>query len=312
MLARLSAISLVLFALCAAPLARAQDPAISIPARIEQGSCSKVPSFKPTLDGKPARVSTKMGPGSDQIILIVLDLTGSLSRIDAAEQALTADISKMPKNTWIGLLRAQDGLHVLADPSPNREKVIHDINSLTTTGTPGFLQTVRMALSLANGMVRKSRARVAVFYLTDGSIYSYQEDYTDPVVNPSDHNDLSRRFPDVLINEKISKLKRHISSLEAPLFVVQLHYRGDNLDEAYQNGIESLANATGGEAVMCRSLAEVPQVISNMFHEIRNTWRLTLAVPPKSRGHVQVGLRAYCGSGDLQISWRTHFHLKGE
>lgn len=309
---RLSTISLVFFVLIAAVRVRAQADDIAIPARIEQTHCSSALKFKPTLDGRPAHVSTKMGPGSDQIILVVLDLTGNLSRIDAAEKALTTDISKLPKNDWVGLLRSQNGLHVLVDPTPNRQKVISTINSLSITGTPGLLGTVRLALSLANGMVQKSSARVSVLYITDGSIYAYQQDYTNPVVNPSDTNDLSRAFPDVLIDEKISKLQRHIDSLQAPLFVVQLHYRQGTLDEAYQNGLETLANATGGYSAMCHSLAEIPQVISTMFNQIKSTWRLNVAVPAKAHGHVQVGMRAFCGDGNLQVSWRTHFRVKGE
>lgn len=312
MLGRLATISVVLFMLSAVSLASAQTDDIAIPARIEQDHCQSAPKFKSTLDGKPARVRTKMGPGSDQIILVVLDLTGNLSRIEAAKKALTANISSLPKNTWVGLLRAQDGLHVLADPSPDRQEVINEINSLTATGTPGLLGTVRMALSLANGMVQKSTARVSVLYITDGSIYDYQADYTDPVINPSDRNDLSRAFPDVLIDEKISKLKRHVGSLQAPLFVIQLHFRQNTLDEAYQNGLESLANATGGAAAMCHSLSEIPQVISTMFDQIKATWRLNVKVPAKTHGHVQVSLRAFCGDGGLPLSWRTHFHLKGE
>ena len=43
--------------------------------------------------------------------------------------------------------------------------------------------------------MRKSPVRVSVLYITDGSIYSYREDYTNPVINESDPHDLSRRFP---------------------------------------------------------------------------------------------------------------------
>ena len=96
------------------------------------------------------------------------------------------------------------------------------------------------------------------------------------------------------------------------MFVVHLHYRHDRLDDAYQNGLETLARATGGEAYVCRSLAEIPQVISNMFARITAAWRVTLTVPPKTHGHVQIGLNASCGGGDLQLSWRSRFQLKGE
>jgi von Willebrand factor type A domain len=307
-----SILCMALLVVSGAAIAQAPAPDFSIPAHIQKSNCSDAPRFKPTLNGKPASVRTELGPSSDQVILVVFDLTGDLSSIEDAEQAAIAEISKLPSNAWVGVLRAQDGLHVLADPTPNRQKVTDIIKSLSSSGTPGLLETVRAALSLADAMIRKSPVRVSVLYITDGSIYSYREDYTDPVINPSDTHDLSRRFRDVLINEKISKLERHISSLEAPLFVVQLHYRQNDLDQAYQNGLESLSTTTGGEAALCHSLSEIPQVVSTMFDRIKTTWRLNLAVPAKTHSHLQVGLSASCGTQDVQVAWRTHFRLKEE
>jgi hypothetical protein len=186
------------------------------------------------------------------------------------------------------------------------------ITSLSSSGTPGLLETVRASLTLADAMIRKSPVRVSVLYITDGSIYSYREDYTDPVINPSDKHDLSRRFRDVLINEKISKLERHIRSLEAPLFVVHLHYRHNGLDIAYQNGLDTLAKNTGGMTVICRSIPEIPQAISETFARITSVWNLILSVPPKDHHDLQVGLKASCGNGGLQLSWRPHFRPKVE
>lgn len=310
-----SAIPLLLLAVSGIGVARAQTtgPGVAIPVRLGETQCSNNLKFRPTMNGKPVHIRAEMGPKSDQVILIVFDLTGNLSRINAAKQTVEADISKLPPNTWVGVMRSQNGLHVLADPTNNHVKLTHIIQSLTSTGTPGLLETVRATLTLADAMIRKSPVRVDVLYITDGSIYNYQEDYTDPVINPSDHHDLSRRFRDGLINAKIAKLKRHINSLEAPLYVVQLHYRQNGLDQAYQNGLDSLARATGGEALACHSLSDIPTVINSLFHEIRSTWRLNLAVPSKSRGHLQVGLSAYCGDRDIhQIAWRAHFHMKQE
>ena len=57
-----------------------------------------------------------------------------------------------------------------------------------------MLGTVPSALGLADALLRKAPVRVSVLYLTDGGIYSYREDYTNPVINQSDPHDLSRRF----------------------------------------------------------------------------------------------------------------------
>ncbi len=302
----------LLVALSSASFLSGQTSAVSFSAWVDGGACPGVPKFETTLNGRPASVQTKLGPASNQIILIVFDLSGNLARIEAAKKAVIANISKLPRNAWIGLLRAQDGLNVLVDPTPNRQKVIDVIRSLSPIGTPGLLGTVRTALSLADTMNRKYPVRVSVFYITDGSIYSYREDYTDPVINPSDHNDLSRLFPDVLINEKISKLVRHIDALQAPLFVVQLDYRQDTLDMAYQNGLETLTRTTGGEAAICHSIDEIPQLISRIFARITSAWWLTLPVPARAPKQLQIGLSASCGQGNLQLSWRSHFRLKGK
>jgi hypothetical protein len=307
-------LALVLLSAFGNAVARAQTkPDFSIPVWIDKGDCTKPPKFEPTLNGKPVPVSGQMSPASDQVILVVFDLTGDLSRIEDAKQAVTGDVSKLPRNIWVGVLRDQDGLHVLADPGPNRQKVIDAIHSLSVSGTPGLLETLRPALMLADSMIQKSPVRVAVLYVTDGSVYDYREDYTDPVINPSDDQDLSRRFRDVLINEKISKLVGHISFLEAPLFVVHLYYRQNRLDLAYQSGLDTLAKNTGGETVICHSTAEIPQAISHIFARITSAWRLNLAVAPKSHSYLQVGMRVACGSSSgLQLSWRPRFRLKGE
>ncbi|HLY59652.1 MAG TPA: hypothetical protein VKV95_02685 [Terriglobia bacterium] len=303
------AIPVVLFALASSNI-YAQTSNVSVPAWIETNNCAPAPQFDASVNGKPVPVTAQLGPASDQVILIVLDLTSDPMLVEAAKQALIAEISKLPANAWVGLLRAQDGLHVLADPSADRRPLIEAIKSLSNSGEPGLLETVQGSLSLADGITRKSPVRVSVLYITDGSIYSYREDYTNPVINQSDPHDLSRTFPEMLIKDKISKLVEDISSLQAPLFVVHLNYGRDRLNEAYQNGLETLADATGGRSEICHSIAEIPEGIAAMFARISSAWRLTLAVPTKIHSNIQIHLSAQCSDEELRISWRTHFHPK--
>jgi hypothetical protein len=305
-----SALPAVLFAVCTISTLHAQTASVSIPAWIETNNCALPPKFEAELNGKRVPVTAQLGPSSDQVILVVLDLTGDLSLIEAAKQALIAEISKLPQNAWVGLLRTQDGLHVLADPGTDRQPLIDAIRSLSNSSEPGLLETVPSALALADAILRKSPVRVSVLYITDGSIYSYRADYTNPVINASDPHDLSRVFPDALITDKISKLVEDDSSLEAPLFVVHLNYRRDRLNVAYQNGLDTLADATGGRSDVSRSVAEIPEAISAMFARISSAWRLTLALPSKIHYNIQIHLSAPCGDGDLRISWRTHLRPK--
>ena len=300
----------VLFAACAVGTLHAQTASVSIPAWIETNDCAFPPKFEATLNGKSVPVTAQLGPGSDQVILVVLDLTGDLSLIDTAKQALIAEVSKLPSNAWVGLLRTQGGLRVLADPGANRQPLLEAIRSLSNSSEPGLLETVQSALSLADGILRASPVRVSVLYITDGSIYGYREDYTNPVINESDPHDLSRRFPEALINAEISRLVDDTSSLEAPLFVIHLNYRRDRLNAAYQNGLGAVAEATGGRSDICRSVAEIPEAVSAMFARICSAWRLTLALPARIHYNIQIHLSAPCGDGDLRISWRTHFRPK--
>jgi len=299
-----------LVAVCTLTTLQAQTANVSIPAWVEANDCSKPPKFEAALNGRAVHVTAQLGPNSDEVILVVLDLTGDLTLVEAAKNALVAELSKLAPNAWVGLLRTQDGLHVLADPSASHQPLTDAVRSLSNSTEPDLLETVQPALELADGLMRKSPVRVAVLYITDGSIYGYREDYTNPVINESDPHDLSRRFPEALINAKISKLVEASSSLEAPLFVVHLNYRRDRLNIAYQNGLETLADATGGKGDICRSVAEVPEAISAMFARISSAWRLTLALPARIHYNVQIHLSAPCGDEDLRMSWRTRLRPK--
>lgn len=290
----------------------AQPPVnrVSIPVWIESEEPAPAPKFEATLNARTAGINSQLGPESDQIILLVLDLTGDPAYIDPAREALASEISKLPRNTWVALLRAQDGLHVLADPGPDRHPVLQEIANLGNSGHPGLLETVQPALTLADGMLHKAPVRVSVLYITDSNIYNYREDFTNPVINQSDPHDLSRRFPEALIEEKIARLTDAAATLEAPLFVVHLHDRGNRMNRAYENGLQSLAVSTGGQANICRSVAEIPESITAVFARIASQWRLTLTVPPKVHGLGYVRLTGRSGETELRLSWRNRLETK--
>lgn len=295
--------------LCLWSVARAQELRFSVPAWIE-GANAMAPKFEAALNGRTAAISAQLGPSSDQLILIVLDVTGDPSYVEPARQALESEISRLPRNAWVALLRAQDGLHVLADPAPGRQAAIDAIQNLPNSGNPGLLETVQEALTLADKLILSAPVRVSVLYITDSNIYNYREDYTNPVINQSDPHDLSRRFPEALVEEKISKLTDAAASLEASLFVVHLHDRTDRINRAYENGLDTLAEATGGREDVCRSLAEIPEAIAGAFARIAAGWQLTLTVPPRVHGLAQLRLSGKSGDEELRLSSRTHLEAQ--
>ncbi|MGH9593921.1 MAG: hypothetical protein ACRD5L_12580 [Bryobacteraceae bacterium] len=294
----------------AAPVPPPKQTSVRIPVWIDGEAPAPPPQFEALLNNKTAPVIAARGPGSDEVILVVLDVTGDISLIDPARQALISEIGKLPVNCWVGLLRYQDGLHVLADPSPDRKKAIDEIQLLTPSGKPGLLETVDKALALADSMARKSGARIAVLYITDSDIHNYREDYTNPVVNQSDPHDLSRRFPEALVQEKISKLQEAISALQPPLFIVHLTNWSSRLNQAYQNGLKVLTDSVAGETVVCRSVAEIPDAIHRMCARIDSGWSVTVALPPKPKENLQVKIAAKSGDRELKLVWRQRLTLK--
>jgi hypothetical protein len=262
-----------------------------------------------TLNGRPAAISQVLDPSSDIVILLVLDVTGDISLVDMAKRALIAEVRELPKNAWIGLLRAQDGLSVIADPTPDRKTIADAILALPATGKAGLIDTLVPVAAIADGIERKSHVRVAVLYVTDSSIYNYREDFTNPVINTSDPHDLSRRFPERLIFEKVSSLESQISSDEAPVFVVHLRRRTDRMNQAYQNGLKILSEFTAGYSLFCQSDAEIPDAIQKVFGYIRSSWFLSLRLPKQVPAAVQVRLKLP-KQDEAHVAYRAHLRMK--
>lgn len=255
------------------------------------------------IEDRAAKVLRAKGPGDDLILLLVLDMVGDLSRVDPARQALAGRIAELPASAWAAILRSQDGLRVLADPTPDRNNAIQAIQGAQISGRAGLLETIEPAAALATGLVQKTAVRVAVLYVSDSDIQNYREDYTNPVINPSDYRDLSRRFPEGLVREKTSKLAGALSAYDAPVFIVHLAFLRDRLNEAYQNGLQSLADATGGSASFCRSAADIPGEIGLAFQRIQSHWAIDVETPESLPRTFSVEL----ANGDVPMRYRTRF-----
>jgi len=258
------------------------------------------------LNGAPARVLRMQGPGDDLLLLLVLDLVEDLAPIDLARKAMISAARKLPPNTFVGLLRAQDGLRVLLDPSPDRDAFADAVNALPVSGRAGLLDTAETASTLADSILGKASVRVAICYVTDSNIYNYREDFTNPSINPSDYRDLSRRFNEGLVRERISRLLAKLAAHRAPLFVVHLDYRTDRLNEAYQSGLLQIATATGGNAVFCRSNVEIPSAVEKMIETVASHYSVELALPEQAGPVLLVSLECE----NLPLSYRTRFQLK--
>ena len=307
---------LLLLLLCLASLVasppRPRTTRIRIPLWLESnGDSGNEPAtkdFSATLDGETARVVDVKCPQDDLILLLVLDLSsGDLTVLDPARQALIAELRKLSPKTYVGLLRSQDGLQVLADPTADRDKIVGAIEQQSMSGKAGLLTTMDMIGSIADSMLKKSPVRVAILYITDGDVRNYREDFTNPVINSSDFNDMSRRFPETLVQEKIAKLEAGLAAQQAPIFIAELNSRTDRLNEAYFNGLKQLADTTAGAAVFSRSSTEIADTIQKGFATAVSHYSLTLALPDHVSSRLQIHITA--SESNRILSYRTRLAL---
>lgn len=262
-------------------------------------------SFTAKLDGNPAKVLRVQGPSDDLVVMLVLDLSGEPTLIDAARESLIEEIAKLPANQWVGVMKAQDSLQAVVDPTGDREKVNAAIRGYSATGKAGLLTTVESVAGLGTRLMDRSGVRVAILYVTDSNIYNYREDYTNPVINASDSRDLSRRFPDQLVKDKMQTISDQLARFEAPLYVVQLNYLADPINEAYRQGVLQLAVESGGTGAFCRSRGEIAAAVEATLKNASQHWSVAVELKTQKTRSVMVNLQ----NGDRDIQNRERFAL---
>ena len=269
--------------------------------------------IKATVDGGPAEVVAVAGPAEGLILMLVLDLSEDVTLAQRANSALLDQLEGLPPQVHVALLRAQDGLRVIQDPTLDRSAIRAAIESLNISGRAGLLDSIGTATAIADSILAKSAVRAAILYVSDSDVTNYRQDFTNPVINSSDAGDLSRKFPEALIQEEISKVDANLARSLAPVFVVHINYRSDRRSEAYLNGLRQLAGTTGGTAIICRSNAEVPAAIKAVLDTIRNHYSVTLKMPRGQGRPVDVHLEIGGPDGvRSNFGHRSRFTLKKE
>lgn len=282
---------------------------IRIPVWVEPGGGAA--GFRATLSGSASRILATKCPADDLLLMLVLDLTQDLTQATLAKDALVAEIHKLPPKTAVAVLRAQDTLKVLANPAPDRARVAEAIQGLPISGKAGLLDAVEFLGRAGDAILKKTAVRVAILCVTDSDIGNYRENFANPVVNSSDTRDLSRKFPEALVQERISKLSTRLSRQQTPLFIVHLIYRTDRLNQAYQSGLTELAETTAGASLFCHSNAEVAAAIHHSLGMITSHYSLTLALPPRAPKSVHVQITADPPSGQKVVTHRTRLVVRG-
>lgn len=270
---------------------------VKIPVWVEEGGNGfwiggNRQAFKVFVEEKEAQIKSFQNPRSSSVVLVVFDTVADLSRVDQARGALTEAIKQLGENYWLGLLRSQDSLSVIQEPTPDRALLIEKIQSIQVNGKAGLLDTLEPVSKLATGMMQKAGVRVSILYVTDSGIGNYRADYLNPVVNSSDSGDLSRRFSDRAVQEKVSRLAESLSQFTVPVFVLHLEYRGDSLNLAYQSGLERIAQASGGVALFCRTNDDIDSSLKNILLRIQSSYFLGIDQPSAKRRSVKLRIEA--------------------
>ncbi len=300
----------ILLLLLAGALAAAQRETIRVPVWVqaEAGAPGLArESLTVRMGGAAVQPSRLLGPGDDLVLLVVADMAGDITLAELAKKSLIELTGGLPSNALVGLLRAQDGLRVEMDPTADRAAVAGAIRKLPVSGRAGLLESVQKAAAVGDAVLAKAAVRVAVLFITDSDVSNYREDFTNPTINYSDSGDMSRRFRDGLVRERIAKLDQALSMTETPVFIVHLAYRTDTLNQAYQTGLMTLAATTGGASHFCRSQSEVADAISRAFESITAQYSLTVPLPDAPPKVLTVTME----SPGRALNWRTRFAFPG-
>ena len=316
---------ILLLALCAARPALAQGAKpqppgkalLKIPVWVEgEGGHfwqeGKRQSFKVWLDEKEVAIKGFQGPRNSTITLVVFDTVADLARVDEARAALAGSIKELGENHWVGLLSAQDGLSVIQEPTGDRQALGDKIQAIQVSGKAGLLDTLEPVSRLATGILQKAGVRLSVLYITDSGIANYRADYLNPVINSSDAGDLSRRFSDRAVQERMSRLSESLAEFSVPVFILHLEHRGDTLNLAYQSGLERVAADSGGLAVFCRTSDEIRPSLAGLISRIRSGYVLAVEPPNTKRDAVKVRVAVQDPQGkmDARVIHPDHLNLR--
>lgn len=306
---RLIVALLLAFAAAAAPPA-GRKSVIHIPVWVQdsqQEAAISPEDLRVKIGGRPAERVEVLGPKDDLMLLVVTDLTGDMTVAEIAKRALDRRIDQLPANSMVGLFSAQDGLRVLVDATLERAPVKAAIDSVPVSGKAGLLETITTTGTLGDAILAKATVRLAVLFVTDSDVSNYREDFTNPTINWSDSSDISRRFRDGLVRERISKLDATLAELDTPVFIVHLAYRTDTLNQAYQTGLMTLAATSGGGSYFCRSQTEVSDTIDKVFEAISSHHSVHAELP----GSIKPGLHdIVLESPGRSLTWRNRRTLK--
>lgn len=255
--------------------------------------------------GKSVPVQFLLTPQSDVFFLIGIDLTNDIGTAAVAKEALKQQLLQLPKQAYTAFFGCEDNLRVLQEPTTDRKSALKLVDSLAVKGRAGLFNCMPQIEAIADSMSEASAVRVVALFLTDSAVENYREDFVNPVINTSDPNDISRRFPEQLVQDFASKIAAGMEPRQTPIYIVHLNYENDRLNQAYQSSLKAIARNTLGDAVFCRTLDEIPAALNDGVQHLLNSYSLKVNLPAnatKAEIHIEPA-RGF----DYSLTYREHF-----
>lgn len=253
---------------------------VQIPVWVETQTPLKLASLHLVGSGSGVALTRLQPPASPTIIFVVLDLTSAVTEAAEVRDGLQSALKNLPPQTWVGLFGANDGLHVIQDPTQDHAVLQWEIQAMYPTGHPGLLDSVEQVEKIASRVQRKGKLKVAIIAITDSNIFGYRSDYGNQQVNSSDTHDLSRRFQGRDLESKIQRMDRRLLQDRVPLFVLQVKNYPDALNRIYNNGLQRFCDTLGGASWFVQSRAEIQSDVQAAFTRVKDFYLATLKTPP--------------------------------
>jgi hypothetical protein len=229
--------------------------------------------------GHKLKPDVLLGPKSDLFLLIGLDLTGDAATAEDAKDALVKEIAKLQPRTYVSVFNCQDELRVVQEPTLARDRWVQAVQSVAAIGKPGLLNCIERVESIGDAILARSAVRVGVLFISDADVQNYRQDLINPVINSSDPNDISRRFPEHLVQDAMATLSKRMAPALAPLEIVQLTYLTDRWNEAYYDGLRAVTENTMGEAQYCVVRAAIPAAIEHSLARLIEQYSVRITAP---------------------------------
>ncbi len=245
------------------------------------------------IDSAPLQITRQEEPGTPTLLFLAFDLVEDQAFINAAKQAIVDQVRKLGPEYWVGLIRAQETISVIQDPTKDKQLLLEKIRQSSQFGKAGLLESIQALADFSSSLMRRSSVRVAVILVTDSDVANYRTDYLNRPINRRDRRDLSRRFEGRALQEEISRMSAAMVRFPVPLLVVHVAPGRDRLNRTYHDGLGQVTSAVGGRLFLSKSAGDIPRTLQEAFEWADSFYVIEFEVPRRQSGVFEIEARLH-------------------